>query len=175
MDIATGYRDDVIVQFERMKTQAEKAMAQVSDDELFRTIDAESNSIATIVRHVGGNLRSRFTDFLISDGEKPDRRRDGEFETPAGLTRAAVMADWENGFAALFDSLKALTPEDLRRDVSIRGEKHSVVQALNRSLTHTASHVGQIVFLAKHLRGAEWRTLSIPRGQSGQFTPRREP
>jgi hypothetical protein len=174
MDLASHYRDDIIVQFQKQKELADKAISQVSDDELFRTLDAESNSIATLMRHIGGNLRSRFTDFLTSDGEKPDRHRDGEFEMPANVTRPLVSQEWEKGFATLFDALNALTPSDLERAVSIRGERMSVVQALNRAITHLASHVGQMVWLAKHLRGAGWKTLSIPRGQSEQFNARRQ-
>jgi hypothetical protein len=174
MDFPTHYRDDVIVQFEKLKTLTDKAIAQVSDEELFRTTDSESNSIATIMRHMSGNLRSRFTDFLTTDGEKPDRRRDGEFEMPQGITRQAALDEWEKGFAILFASLQSLTAEDLLRAVSIRGERMTVVQALNRALTHIASHAGQIVWLAKHLRGSNWQTLSIPRGQSEQANiPRR--
>jgi len=154
------------------KALADRAIAQVSDDELFRAIDEESNSIAVIMRHVGGNLRSRFTDFLTSDGEKPDRNRDGEFEVPSGTTRETVVSDWDSGFARLLGALRELTSSDLLRDVYIRGERHTVVQALDRSITHLAYHVGQIVFLAKHLRASNWRTLSIPRGQSNAFTPK---
>jgi uncharacterized protein DUF1572 len=173
MDFGSHYIADLQDQFGKMKTLAENAIAQVTDDELFHAIDGESNSIAVIMRHVAGNLRSRFTDFLTTDGEKPDRRRDGEFELPAGTSRETVMADWALGFSRLMNALKELTSADLTRDVFIRGERHSVVQALNRSLGHTSMHVGQIVFVAKHLLGERWRTLSIPRGQSEQFTRRR--
>jgi hypothetical protein len=168
MDLAIHYRDDVIAQFEKLKALTDKAIAQVSDEELFKTVDPESNSIATIMRHMSGNLRSRFTDFLTTDGEKPDRRRDGEFEMPEGMTRQAVLDAWETGFAILFTSLRSLTGADLLREVVIRGERMTVVQALGRALTHIASHAGQIVWLAKYLRGSNWRTLSIPRGQSEQ-------
>ncbi len=173
MDLAAHFREDVIVQFEKLKAQADAAIAQVSDEELFTSIDPESNSIATVMRHIAGNLRSRFTDFLTSDGEKPDRHRDGEFETPAGVDRAAVMNDWESGFAVLFAALRDLAPGDLQREVFIRRHPLTEVQALDRAMTHVASHVGQIVLLAKHLRGPAWRTLSIPRGQSDTFNPRR--
>src|SRR6185437_8149449 len=130
MDLGRHYLDDVIAQVERQKSLAERAIAQVSDEELFRTIDEESNSIAIVMRHVAGNLRSRFTDFLTSDGEKPSRHRDGEFEAPSGATRDTVVADWESGFTSLVATLRALPPDDLTRDVYIRGERHSVVQAL---------------------------------------------
>ena len=170
MDFATDYLHDVIEQFGKLKALADGAIAQVDDDELFRQIDEESNSLAIIMRHVGGNLRSRFSGLLTSDGEKPDRHRDGEFEMPPGTSRETVLAQWDLGFARLNAALAALTPADLARDVAIRGQKLSVVQALDRSLSHTSMHIGQIVFLAKHLRRAEWRTLSIPRGQSDTFS-----
>lgn len=159
---ADAYLDDVRAQFVKMKELAEKALSQVSDDQLLVTIDPESNSLAVMMKHMAGNLRSRFTDFLTTDGEKPDRNRDGEFEVDRA-PRAEILADWERGWRVLFDALAALGPGDLLRDVYIRGERHSVIQALDRQLTHHAYHVGQIVFLAKHLRSSEWRTLSIPR------------
>jgi hypothetical protein len=165
MDLGRHYLDDVISQVEKQKNLADGAIAQVTDAELFQTIDEESNSIAVVMRHVAGNLRSRFTDFLTTDGEKPDRHRDREFEMPAGTTRDTVIADWNSGFSHLIGTLGELRPEDLLRDVFIRGERHSVVQALDRAITHLAYHVGQIVFLAKHLRSSSWRTLSIPRAQ----------
>ena len=162
MDVADAYLDDVRAQFRKMKALAEGAIAQVSDDELGFTLDPESNSIATIMKHMAGNLRSRFTDFLTTDGEKPDRNRDGEFEG-AVPGRAAVLADWESGWRVLFGALDALRPGELQKDVFIRGERHSVIQALGRQLTHHSYHVGQIVFLAKHLRSDGWKSLSIPR------------
>lgn len=163
MDLGRHFLDEVIAQVEAHKRLADRAVAQVTDEELFRTIDEESNSIAIVMRHVAGNLRSRFTDFLTTDGEKPDRHRDGEFERPAGTTRETVIADWDRGFSRLLATLHELRPDDLLRDVFIRGERHSVVQALGRALMHLAYHIGQIVFLAKHLRSSEWRTLSIPK------------
>jgi hypothetical protein len=169
MDVAAHYIDDVIVQFEKMKALGDKAVAQVSDDELTRVLDPESNSIAIVMRHVGGNLRSRFTDFLTTDGEKPTRHRDGEFELPGDVTRQSIVSSWDSGFERALDALRHLQPGDLAREVRIRGERISVVQALNRSMTHTASHIGQIVWLAKHLRSSAWQTLSIPRGRSDQF------
>jgi len=173
MDIAAHHLDDIRIQMRKLRTLAEGAIEQVSDKDLFRQLDPESNSIAIVVRHVGGNLKSRFTDFLTSDGEKPDRHRDGEFEMPEGTTRESLMSDWALGFSRLESALAALTPGDLGRDVQIRGERVTVMQALHRSLAHTSMHVGQIVMLAKHLRGANWQTLSIPRGQSEQFTGQR--
>jgi hypothetical protein len=170
VDPAAHGLEDLAVQFQKMRSLAEGAIAQVSDEELFRQIDVESNSIATIMRHVAGNLRSRFTDFLTTDGEKPDRNRDGEFEMPPGTTRETVIAHWDLGFSRLERALGGLTRADLVRDVQIRGERLTVLQALHRALAHTSMHIGQIVLLAKHLRGSHWRTLSIPRGQSDQFT-----
>jgi hypothetical protein len=150
----------------RYKRLAEDAIAQLADGELFVAPGEESNSIAVIVKHVGGNLRSRWTDFLNSDGEKPDRNRDAEFEAAPGTSRSEVMHWWEDGWACAFEALDALSADDLRRTVTIRGEPHSVPEAIVRSVTHCAYHVGQIVYLAKQLRSREWRSLSIPRGQS---------
>lgn len=163
MTAADAYLTDVKDQFEKMKKLAEGAVEQVTDGQLLATLDPESNSLAVIMRHMAGNLRSRFTDFLTTDGEKPDRNRDGEFEIDSPLTRAQVITDWESGWRVLFATLGTLTPDDLLRDVHIRGERHTVIQALDRQMTHHAYHVGQIVFLAKHLRSVEWRTLSLPR------------
>jgi Protein of unknown function (DUF1572) len=161
--IGADWLIDVRVQFEKMKRLAEGALDQVADDELNAVLDGESNSLAVITKHMAGNLRSRFTDFLTTDGEKPDRNRDGEFETDGPIPRSSVMESWERGWQVLFDALGALSPADLRREVTVRGERLTVVQALNRQLTHHSYHVGQIVFLAKHLRSEEWKTLSIPR------------
>jgi len=163
MTPSTAYLDDVRDQFRKLKKLAEGAIAQAQDDDLHVTLDQEANSIAIVMRHMAGNLRSRFTDFLTTDGEKPDRNRDGEFELDKPLTRTEVMADWESGWTRLFATLDSLTPDDLLRDVFIRGERHSVIQALDRQMTHHAYHVGQIVLLAKHFRSSDWKTLSIPR------------
>jgi Protein of unknown function (DUF1572) len=157
------YVNDVVAQFRKLKKLAEDAAAQVTDEDLLVALDAESNSIAVIMKHMAGNLRSRFTDFLTTDGEKPDRDRDGEFEIEGRPPRDAIMSDWESGWTRLFAALDALKPADLGRDVYIRGERHSVIQALDRQMTHHAYHVGQIVFMAKHLRSESWKTLSIPR------------
>jgi hypothetical protein len=173
MDVAASYLEDMRVQFRKLKELAEGAIGQLSDEELFASNGVESNSIAIVMRHVAGNLRSRFTDFLTTDGEKPDRKRDLEFEIPEGTSRETVLAGWDLGFARLNQALDALSPADLLRDISIRGERHSVMQALNRALAHLAYHTGQIVAFAKQHRGAQWRTLSIPRGQSEQFTGQR--
>jgi hypothetical protein len=163
MSTALAYLDDVRVQFRKMKKLAEDALVQVSDDELLVTLDPESNSLAVVVKHMAGNLRSRFTDFLTSDGEKPDRNRDGEFEIPGRPSRESVMADWESGWTVLFETLGTLGEEDVLLEVTVRGEALTVIQALNRQMTHHSYHVGQIVFLAKHLRSAAWRNLSMPR------------
>jgi hypothetical protein len=171
MDLAAHYLSELVALIDRSKKLAEGAIAQLSDDELFRTIDSESNSVAIIMRHVAGNLRSRFTDFLTTDGEKPDRRRDAEFEVPDTLTREELQTAWDAGFKVFSGTAAALGPDDLLRDVSIRGERLSVVQALQRAIAHLSYHVGQIVFLAKHLRSDAWRTLSIPRGESETYRP----
>jgi hypothetical protein len=170
MDLGTVYVEDFVAQFQFLKKLAEKAITRLDDRELFQAIDRESNSVAVIMRHVGGNLRSRWTDFLTTDGEKPDRNRDTEFEQPED--RAGLMALWDGGWLALFDNLGSLKTDDLLKTVHIRGEAHSVVKAANRSLQHTAYHVGQIVFLAKHLKADGWESLSIPRGQSDAFNRR---
>ncbi len=167
--ISSHYLDEVRRQFRGHKRLAEGAISQLRDKELFVALDAESNSIAVIIKHLAGNMRSRFTDFLTTDGEKPDRHRDQEFEMYAGATRAEVMRWWEEGWARVFSALETLKPEDLMRTVTIRGEPHSVLQALNRQVAHYAYHVGQIVFLAKHFRSTEWKSLSIPRGKSEEF------
>ena len=133
------------------------------DEHLNTELDAGSNSVAVIVKHLAGNLRSRFTDFLTADGEKPDRDRDGEFETPEPASRAEILRWWESGWSTVLGSVEALRPEDLDRVVTIRQEPLAVVEALNRSVTHTAYHVGQIVYLARQFTGAEWKSLSIPK------------
>lgn len=162
------YKTDTIEAFRNYKKLAERAIEQVNADEFFAAIDAEANSIAVIVKHLGGNLRSRWTDFLTSDGEKADRFRDSEF-VAENDTRESLDALWETGWSALFETLESLRVEDFGKTVKIRGEDYSVVKAMNRSLAHTAYHVGQITFLAKHFRASEWKTLSVPRGQSGEF------
>ena len=160
--LAAHYLGDVVANLRRQKALAEGALAQVADDALDRALDPESNSLSVLVRHVAGNLRSRWTDFLTTDGEKPDRNRDGEFE-PAPRTRAELLAEWEDGWRRMFDTLERLAPGDLARRVRLRGEELSVLEAIDRQLVHHSYHVGQIVFLAKHLRRGEWRSLSIPR------------
>ncbi len=156
-------------EFRGIKRLAEKAMAQVSDAKFFAALDPDSNSVAMLVKHVSGNLRSRWTGFLTSDGEKPDRRRDSEFEIAPEDSREDLTARWEAGWRVLFDALGALRAEDLAREVLIRGEAHTVVRAIHRQLTHYAEHAGQIVLLAKHWAGPGWKTLSIARGASERF------
>ena len=161
-EFTTSFLGDAITLFRQYKTGAERAMAQVTDEQLFTRLDPESNSIAIIVKHMAGNMRSRWTDFLTTDGEKPDRQRDSEFEEgPA--SRAELMALWEDGWKLVFTAIEPLTEQDLSRKVTIRGEPHSVMQAINRQLTHYAGHCGQIFLLAKHFAGAEWKTLTIPK------------
>ncbi|MFI5114221.1 MAG: DUF1572 family protein [Terriglobales bacterium] len=168
-DIASHYLDEIRRQLRGHKRMAEAAMAQLEDKDFFTLIDPEANSIAILVRHIAGNARSRFTDFLTSDGEKPDRFRDQEFEISGKTTREEVMRWWEQGWSHVFSALDSLKPEDVTRIVTIRQEPHTVLQALNRALAHYAQHIGQIVFLAKHLRSSQWQTLSIPRGKSEEY------
>jgi hypothetical protein len=163
------YLDDVLLQLRKYKAMGEAAIEQVDDAALFRRLDPEANSIALVVKHMAGNMRSRWADFLTSDGEKPWRGRDLEFEDEAGETRDTVRERWERGWAACLDAIAALGPGDLERTVAIRGEPHTVLEAIQRQLTHYAYHVGQIVFLAKHFAGPRWRSLSIPRGRSRDF------
>jgi hypothetical protein len=159
-------------EFKRLKMLADGAMSQITAEQFFAAESDGDNSIAVIVKHVGGNLLSRWTDFLTSDGEKPGRNRDTEFEIMAGDTYEALMRQWESGWAALFSALQPLTDSDLEKVVTIRGEPLSVLQATNRQLTHYAYHVGQIVYVAKHYAGNSWRSLSVPRGKSAEFNAR---
>jgi hypothetical protein len=168
-DFASQYLTNAAVEFRKLKSLADRALAQVGDDELFATLDPESNSLAVLVRHVGGNLRSRFRDFLTTDGEKPDRDRDAEFVVAPGTTRADLLTVWESGWTTLLGAVEALVPADVGRSVVIRGEPHSLVQALERALSHLAYHTGQIVLLAKHARSRDWQTLSVPRGGSAEL------
>jgi uncharacterized protein DUF1572 len=164
---STAYLRDVVRTFKNYQALGAKAIAQVpADDDLHKQIDPDSNSIAVIVKHVAGNLRSRFSDFLTTDGEKPDRNRDGEFEMPDRVSRDEVLAWWNEGFGIALASIEALTPEDLDRTVFVRGEAFLVPEALSRSATHTAYHAGQIVYVARHLASPNWKSLSIPKGQS---------
>src|SRR3954451_12370147 len=168
LEFTTSYVQDSLTLFHYYKKLAERAMDQVTDDQLFALLDDESNSIAVIVKHMAGNMRSRWTDFLTSDGEKPDRDRDSEFTDPPD-TREALLAAWEQGWSLVFQALEPLSDDDLGRTVTIRGEAHSVMQAVNRQVAHYANHVGQIVLLAKHFAGANWHSLTIPKNRSGEF------
>jgi hypothetical protein len=168
---STNYVEDSLAIFRQYKRMAEGAMAQLSDEQLFHAIDPESNSIAIIVKHMAGNMRSRWTDFLTTDGEKPDRDRDSEFEN-APATREALMKTWEDGWNRVFSALSPLSDANLGRTVTIRGEPHSVMQAINRQMAHYASHIGQIVFIAKHFKSTDWKTLSVPKKGSADFNRR---
>ena len=168
LEFTTSYIQDSMAIFRYYKRLAERAMEQVSEAQLFETLDDEGNSIAVIVKHMAGNMRSRWTDFLTTDGEKPDRNRDGEFEGPPA-TREALIELWEGGWARLFSAIEPLTDDDLTRTITIRGEAHSVMQAINRQVAHYPHHVGQIVLLAKHFCCDEWQSLSVPRKGSAEF------
>jgi len=169
-DFRQEYLADMRTQFAKLRSAAEGAMAQVGDDDFARILDVENNSIAIIVKHISGNLRSRCTDFLTSDGEKPDRDRDGEFVLQPQDTRIQLKKEWAVAWDLLAAMVEDLAPEDVQRTVYIRAEPHTVSQALNRNLAHLAYHVGQIVLLAKHWVGTDWKTLTIARGQSRAFT-----
>lgn len=168
VEFTTSYLKDSLAVFRNYKKLAEGAMTQVSDEQLFQTLDAEMNSVAILVKHMAGNMRSRWTDFLTSDGEKPDRDRDSEFmDAPA--SREALLQLWNEGWERVFAALEPLSEKDLSREVTIRGERHSVMQAINRQIAHYAQHVGQIILLAKHFQQGQWKSLSIPRNRSGEF------
>jgi uncharacterized damage-inducible protein DinB len=167
-DIGAMYIDEVFRSLRGHKRLADDAIAQLSDEQFCAVPDAESNSVAIVVKHMAGNMRSRFTDFLTTDGEKPDRNRDQEFIIASNATRAEILTAWEKYWQVVFDTLNGLSPDDLTRQVTIRNEPHSVLQAINRQVAHYSYHVGQIVFLAKHWKGAEWKTLSVPKGKSAE-------
>jgi uncharacterized damage-inducible protein DinB len=171
LKFTTSYLEDSLALFRYYKELTDRAMAQITDEQLFMVLDGEMNSIGVIVKHMAGNMRSRWTDFLTSDGEKPERNRDTEFENPPS-SREALLAFWEIGWGCLFGALEPLSEQDLQRSVKIRGEDHSVMQAINRQVAHQSYHCGQIVLLAKHFRHDEWKSLSVPRGQSGEFNRR---
>ena len=168
LHFTTSYLEDALELFRQSKKLAERAMEQVTEEQLFTPLDPETNSIAVIVKHLSGNMRSRWTDFLTTDGEKPDRNRDGEFVDPPP-TRQALLEAWEDGWGRLFEALGLLSEADLGRTVTIRGEPHSVMQAINRQVAHYGLHVGQIVLLARHFAGPRWKSLSVPRDQSMEF------
>ena len=167
--IGRAFLTDARQRFESIKTSAERAAAQVNDEQFFQPLDEDGNSIALLMKHMSGNLESRFTDFLTSDGEKPTRDRDGEFVREAGDTRETIAERWERGWSALWGALDSLSAGDLLKTVRIRGEPHTVVQALLRQVAHQSMHAGQVIILAKHYAGAKWETLSIPRGKSKEF------
>jgi Protein of unknown function (DUF1572) len=171
LEFTTSYLKDADAIFRQYQRLAERAMEQVTDEQLFTALDSEANSIAIIVKHMAGNMRSRWTDFLTTDGEKPDRNRDSEF-VDAPATRHALLAEWETGWACLYSALEPLSDADLGRTITIRGEAHSVMQAINRQLAHYPHHVGQIVLLAKHFAGERWQSLSVPRNRSAEFNRR---
>lgn len=163
------YLADVIERFRELRSQCDRALAQVRFERWSHRIDPGSNSLVTLMLHLSGNMLSRWTGFLTSDGEKPDRDRDAEFEDPESPSREALLDRWSRGWTALFDALTGLGPEDLERVVTIRSQPHTVVQAIDRQLAHYALHAGQILFLAKHLAGADWKSQSIPRRGSAAF------
>jgi hypothetical protein len=167
-DAAGVFLDSIVKNFQAQKRLAERAIVQLSDEQLRTPLDPNTNSVAVIMKHMAGNLRSRFADFLTSDGEKPDRDRDGEF-VDTFPSRDAMMEHWERGWRVLFDTLASLRPEDLTKSVTIRGEPHSVIDALHRALAHQGYHVGQIVQLSRHLANDRWNTITIPRGGSVPF------
>jgi hypothetical protein len=169
LEITKQYLDDALSSFRAYKKLAEKAIEQTKDDELLVTLDEESNSIAVIMKHMAGNMISRWTDFLTTDGEKPDRHRDMEFVIESDTSRDDVLAYWERGWKCVFDAIEPLTPDDFEKHVNIRGQAHTIVQAINRQLTHYSYHVGQIVFLAKHFRSTEWQSLTVPKNRSAEF------
>ena len=167
--VRAHFLEDAFRQFRKSKALADGALAQVARGDFFRVIDTESNSIALVVKHMSGNMRSRWRDFRTTDGEKPDRDRDREFEAEPGDTQECILAHWEEGWTLLFQTLESLPEEELLETVRIRGEAHTVLEAIQRQLTHYAYHVGQIVFLARHFAGTAWRSLSIPKGKSKEF------
>jgi Protein of unknown function (DUF1572) len=168
-NLARHYLENVIDELRSLKKLGARAMEQLDDEQFFVTLDAESNSVAIIVKHLAGNMRSRWVDFLTGDGEKPDRHRDHEFVIDANTKRAEVIEWWEKGWRYVFDAIEPLRPEDVMRTVTILQQPYTVLQAINRQLGHYATHVGQIIFLAKYLKSTGWKTLSVPRGQSEQF------
>jgi len=167
--LAKHYLEDSIASLRAYKKLAEKALDQLSEDEFFITLDAEGNSVAVIMKHMAGNMFSRWTDFLTTDGEKPNRNRDMEFVIEPTTSKDDLIDFWQRGWQCVFEAFEPLRAEDLGKKVLIRGEEHTVIQAINRQLMHYANHIGQIVFLAKHFRSAEWKSLSIPRNRSAEF------
>ena len=171
LEFTTSYLKDSIELFRYYKRLGDRALEQVPDEAFCVTLDPESNSIAIIIKHMAGNMHSRWTDFLTTDGEKPNRNRDTEFEGPP-QTRAELIALWESGWRCLFGALEQLTDADLTRTITIRGERNSVMQAINRQVGHYCYHTGQIVYLAKHFAASNWKSLSVPRSKSADFNQR---
>ena len=163
------YLKDTLLQLRKYKIMAEKAMAQISDDDFFTELSDIDNSLAIIVKHMAGNMRSRWRDFLTSDGEKDDRHRDTEFEIYDSDSKESLMQKWEDGWQLCFEAIELLIPEDLEKTIYIRAEAHSVLEAINRQLTHYAYHVGQIVYLSRHFAGTNWKSLGIPKGESDSY------
>jgi hypothetical protein len=167
--LAQHYLNDALQTFRDYKKLTERAFAQIGDEDFFKTIDGESNSIAVNIKHMAGNMLSRWTDFLTTDGEKPNRDRDMEFVILPNTAKTDLLAYWEKGWKCVFDAVEPLKPDDLMRTVTIRGQDHTVMQAINRQLAHYAYHTGQIVYLAKHFKSTEWQSLSVPRNKSAEF------
>ena len=163
------YLADALQTFRDYKKLAERAFAQIGEADFFKTLDEESNSIAVNMKHMAGNMISRWTDFLTTDGEKPERDRDIEFVMLPGTTKDEMVAYWEQGWERVFEAVEPLQPDDLMRTVTIRGQEHTVIQAINRQLTHYAYHTGQIVYLAKLFKSTDWQSLSVPRNKSAAF------
>jgi len=168
-ELAQHYLTDALQTFRDYKKLAERAFAQISDEDFFRALDEESNSIAVNMKHLAGNMLSRWTDFLTTDGEKPERDRDIEFVMLPGTTKDEMVSYWDQGWTCVFDAVEPLQPEDLMRTIRIRGQDHTVMQAINRQIAHYAYHVGQIVYLAKHFKSSDWQSLSVPRNRSAEF------
>jgi len=168
-EAGSAFLTDALRTFRGYKKRTEAAFAQLRSEDWFRQIDPDANSIATIVKHMAGNMRSRWTDFLTTDGEKPDRDRDSEFVIDSSTTPQQVLQWWQQGWELVFAAIEPLTSTDLEKKITIRGQEHSVIEAISRQMTHYAEHVGQIILLAKHFRGTEWQSLSIPKGQSAKL------
>jgi hypothetical protein len=168
LEFTTSYLEDSILLLRYYKKIAERAISQATDSQLCQLLDEDANSIAIVMQHMAGNMKSRWTNFLSEDGEKPWRNRDSEFEPPPA-TRETLLQMWEEGWDCVFCALESLTDHDLSRSVPIRGEAHSVMQAINRQVAHYAYHCGQIVLLAKHFQHAQWTSLTVPKGKSAEF------
>jgi uncharacterized damage-inducible protein DinB len=169
LEFTTSYLEDSIHLFRHYKKLAERAIAQATDPQLYELLDEDANSIAIVMQHMAGNMKSRWTNFLLEDGEKPWRNRDSEFEQPPA-SRDLLLQMWEEGWDCVFRTLESLTDADLSRTVPIRGEAHSVMQAINRQIAHYAYHCGQIVLMAKHFQHAQWTSLTVPKGKSAEFS-----